>query len=261
MNPSQMVFESELLRVARKRIDARRFDQRREPKFEFQDSSSVIVSLGEGSKVFVSSSASITKPNPDRPFEGIVTFSVGFMEGKSPKEGIVSAFVEKVWRETKPIDTESLCIVAEKQVWHLRIDIRIIQDGGNLIECLSMAVLASLLSFRRPETKVIGDEVTIYDPKEKIPVPLGMRHLPYGLEIGVLDAVDEGFLIDPSLQEELLCDMVGIFAINNQREICFSSKSGNACISVERLTYLNQIAVTKSLEMIEFVKQKIGSKS
>ena len=249
-----MTFENDLLRQTKKRIDGRRFDQRREVHFDFQNAGSVIVSLGEGTKVVASVTGTITKPNPDRPFEGAVNFTVGFVEGKSTKEGIAGGFIEKVWRETKPIDLESLCIVAGKQIWSIRIDVRILQDDGNLIECMSLALLAAVLSFRRPSLKVVGDEVTVYDPKEKLPVPLGLHHLPYGLEIGVLSGIEDGYLIDPSLQESLFCDLLVISAVNNQKEICFTMKQGNSCISIEQLTFLNQIAMTKSLESIEFVK-------
>lgn len=249
-----MSFENDLLRQIKKRIDGRRFDQRREAFFDFQSEGSVIVSLAAGTKVLVTVTGTITKPNPERPFEGSVNFTVGFVEGKSAREGIANGFMEKVWRETKPIDLESLCIIAGKQVWNIRVDVRVLQDDGNLIECLSLALLAAILSFRRPSFKVVGDEVVIYDPKDKVPVPLGLHHLPYGMEIGVLMGVEDGYLIDPTQQETLCCDLIVVTAANNQKEICFSLKLGNSCISIEQLTYLNQIAMTKSLEMIEFVK-------
>lgn len=252
-----MSFEKDLLSTRNKRADGRKFDERRSLEFVMREPGVVLASLGNSTKVLVTVSCLLTKPNPDRPFEGIVNFSLGFLDGVNSKESVVSSFLEKVWRETKPIDTESLCMIAGRQVWTIRVDIRVLQDDGNLIECLSAGILGAILSFRRPDVKVVGDEVIIFDVREKAPVPLGMRHNPVGVEIGVLSGVEEGFLIDPTASEESICDALVIFAVNSQKEICFASRVGSAILTVEKVAFLNQMAVVKGLDYIELIKKKL----
>jgi exosome complex component RRP45 len=94
----------------------------------------------------------------------------------SEDETIISRLLEKALRQSNAIDRESLCIVAgEKvnrmhvafqahardQVWSLRIDLHFLDDQGNLIDCASIAAMAALLHFRKPEVTVAGYDVTI----------------------------------------------------------------------------------------------------
>ncbi len=69
--------------------------------------------------------------------------------------------VERGLRESRAIDTEALCIVAGVKVWSVRVDIHVLDHGGNLTDAASLATVAALLHFRRPDVTVVGDQVTI----------------------------------------------------------------------------------------------------
>jgi exosome complex component RRP45 len=56
---------------------------------------------------------------------------------------------------------ESLCIVSEQQVWTLRLEVVVLDDGGNCAAAAALAGLAALAHFRRPDVTLKGDKVTV----------------------------------------------------------------------------------------------------
>lgn len=47
------------------------------------------------------------------------------------------------------------------QVWQIRLDVHFVNDEGNLLDCASVACVAALRHFRKPEVSIEGTEVTI----------------------------------------------------------------------------------------------------
>lgn len=64
------------------------------------------------------------------------------------------------------------------QVWSLRVDIKVLNHDGNLIECASIATLTSLAHFKRPDVTRSGDSVVIHTMAEKDPIPTVLFHYP-----------------------------------------------------------------------------------
>lgn len=64
------------------------------------------------------------------------------------------------------------------QVWNLRIDVNMINHDGNLIDCASIATLAALMHFHRPDVTSTGEEVIIHPASEKDYLPLTLFHYP-----------------------------------------------------------------------------------
>lgn len=67
--------------------------------------------------------------------------------------------MERTLRDSRAIETESLCIVAGEKVWSVSVDITILDHDGNLADAAALAALASVVHFRRPHVDVIGNEV------------------------------------------------------------------------------------------------------
>ncbi|XP_062112869.1 exosome complex component RRP45B-like, partial [Humulus lupulus] len=59
--------------------------------------------------------------------------------------------IDRGLRESRAVDTESLCVLPGKLVWVIRIDLHILDNGGNLVDTANIAALAALMTFRRPE--------------------------------------------------------------------------------------------------------------
>ena len=54
---------------------------------------------------------------------------------------------------------ESLCIVAEESVWCVRLDIHVLNHGGNVADIAGIAGLAALSHFKRPDATVTDGKV------------------------------------------------------------------------------------------------------
>ena len=104
--------------------------------------------------------------------------------------------LERLFKSARTVDTESLCILPGEQVWSLRLDVHVLNHDGNAADAVSLAALAALLDFRRPDSTVIDGKaviVSIYlfckvlsdvvlyvretPSATDDPAPAGLRHL------------------------------------------------------------------------------------
>ena len=65
---------------------------------------------------------------------------------------------------------KSLCIRAHKEVWKLRVDVRILDDDGALLDCASVAAVAALYHFRRPNVTVQPNHTIIVSSAVILPI-------------------------------------------------------------------------------------------
>jgi exosome complex component RRP45 len=115
-------------------------------------------------------SAQVVKPYDDSPFEGIFTISTEFSPMASssfeparvgPYELILSRTLDNTLRRARALDLESLCILAKKLVWSVRVDVHFLDHDGGLVDAACVAVMAALSSFRREDVDVRGEQVEI----------------------------------------------------------------------------------------------------
>ncbi|KAJ1490976.1 hypothetical protein T484DRAFT_1775986 [Baffinella frigidus] len=124
------------------------------------------------------------------------------------------------------VDTEALCVLAGKLVWSVKIELRILDNGGNVIDCASIAAIAALRNFRVKKVDVVGDVVTVHEPFDYVPVPLTIHHDPISVSFSVLqlpadkDAQvkeEQKVISDPTALEESVADaMIVITASGTQ---------------------------------------------
>lgn len=121
-------------------------------------------------RVMAQVSASVVKPYEDSPFEGIFTISTEFSPMASssfeparvgPYELILSRTLDNTIRRARALDLESLCILAKKLVWSIRVDVHFLDHDGGLVDASCVAVIAALQNFRRPDIEIRGEEVQI----------------------------------------------------------------------------------------------------
>lgn len=80
-----------------------------------------------------------------------------------------------------------------RQVWHVRVDVHVLDHCGNLADAAALAALAALLAFRRPEASVApgGDggraAVTLHAPDAREPLPLSLHHLPLAVSFALFE--------------------------------------------------------------------------
>lgn len=133
------------------RIDKRELNEFRNVCLFFgRDYGSVICSLGE-TRVFAQVSCEISTPKASRPNEGTIFINVEMGPMAAPHLEIgfplsdscvqINRILERTLRESRCVDLESLCIIAEEKVWNLRVDISVLNHEGNVMGKFEMCLL------------------------------------------------------------------------------------------------------------------------
>ena len=209
------------------RLDGRNLLEARPVKIYFGSNwGNCMVSLGQ-TRAVAQVTCDIQQPKTSRPNEGILHINVElnpmaaqhFDGGRQSESSIlISRQLEKCFKDSKCIDLESLCIVADKQVWNLRVDVNIINHDGNLIDCASIATLAALSHFHRPDVTSTGEDIIIHPFSEKDPLPLTLYHYPVCVSFITYESGNT--ILDPTYLEERVGVAQLTLGINSYREVC-----------------------------------------
>ncbi|OVA05223.1 Exoribonuclease [Macleaya cordata] len=249
------------------RVDGRRpFDYRRLTiKFGREDGSSE-VQLGQTHVMgFVTSQ--LVQPYRDRPNEGTLSIYTEFspmadpsFEAGRPGEFAVELgrIIDRGLRESRAVDTESLCVLAGKLVWSIRIDLHILDNGGNLVDAANIAALAALLTFRRPECTFGGEdsqEVIVHPPEVKEPLPLIIHHLPIAITFGFFGDGNI-VVIDPTHNEEAVMGGRITATLNTNGDVCSIQKVGEGVMQSGIMQCL-RIASVKAADITSKIKSAV----
>ncbi|XP_027167358.1 exosome complex component RRP45A-like isoform X3 [Coffea eugenioides] len=225
------------------RIDGRRpFDYRElTVKFGREDGSSE-VQLGLTHVMgFVSSQ--LVQPYRDRPNEGTLSVYTELspmadpsFEAGRPTESAVELgrVIDRGLRESRAVDTESLCVVSGKFVWSIRIDLHILDNGGNLVDAANIAALAALLTFRRPECSLGGEdgqEVIVHPPE----------------------------VIDPTHFEEGVMGGRLTATLNANGDVCAIQKAGGDGVMQSVIMQCLRIASVKAADITAKIRKAVDS--
>ncbi|KTF96570.1 hypothetical protein cypCar_00035191 [Cyprinus carpio] len=171
----------------KKRLDGRQTYDYRNIKITFgTDYGCCIVELGR-TRVLCQVSCELVPPKDSRPTEGIMFFNLELSPMASPafepnrqSELLVmlNRQLERCLRNSKCIDTESLCVVSGEKVWQIRVDVHVLNHDGNLMDAASIAAISALSHFRRPDVAIQGRDITVFSPEERDPIPLSIYHMP-----------------------------------------------------------------------------------
>ncbi|KAK4356504.1 hypothetical protein RND71_025475 [Anisodus tanguticus] len=271
----ESALESEL------RIDGRRpFDYRRVTiKFGrfaiLREDGSSEVQLGQ-THVMSFVTSQLVQPYRDRPNEGTLSVFTEFspmadpsFEVGCPSESAVELgrIIDRGLRESRAVDTESLCVVAGKWVWSIRIDLHILDNGGNLVDAANIAALAALLTFRRPECTLGGDdgqEVIMHPPEAhwvsnhhvREPLSLTIHHLPIAVTFAFIG--DENMVIDPTHHEEAVMGGRMSVTLNSNGEVCAVQKAGQGVMQSVVMQCLRIVSV-KAGDVTSKIKTAVES--
>ncbi|XP_061441184.1 exosome complex component RRP45 isoform X2 [Rhineura floridana] len=168
----------------------------------------------------------------------------------------LNRLLERCLRNSKCIDTESLCVVAGEKVWQIRVDLHLLNHNGNIIDAASIAAIVALCHFRRPDVSVQGEEVTLYTPEERDPVPLSIHHMPICVSFAFFQQ-GTYLLVDPSEQEERVMDGLLVIAMNKHREICTIQSSGGIMLLKDQVLRCSKITGVKVTEITELIQKAL----
>jgi exosome complex component RRP45 len=218
-------------------------------------------------RVLAKVSAEVTAPYPDRPFDGIFTISSELSPMASPAfevnrptetEVLLSRLLEKTVRRSNALDTESLCLVAGNKVWSIRVDLHVLSHDGNLIDASCLAVVAALRHFRKPDTSIEGETLTVYTPAEREPVPLSWLHSPLCITFSFYGDDGDIVLLDSTLLEEQLRVSSCTISLNKHGEICQVAKLGGTPVEALSLVQCANIAMQQVKLFSNMLDQRLA---
>ncbi|XP_034544749.1 exosome complex component RRP45 [Notolabrus celidotus] len=249
----------------KKRLDGRQTYDYRKMKITFgTDYGCCFVDLGK-TRVMAQVSCELVTPKDSRPNEGIMFFNIelspmaspAFEQGRQSELSVkLNRQLERCLRNSKCIDTESLCVVSGEKVWQIRVDVHMLNHDGNLMDAASIAAITALCHFRRPDVGIQGDEVTVYSPEERDPIPLSIYHMPISVSFAFFQQ-GTYLLVDPCEREERVMDGLLMIAMNKHREICSIQSSGGIMLLKEQVMRCSKIASVKVSEITELISKAL----
>lgn len=184
--------------------------------------------------------AELDQPMGGRPSEGTIKFNVDIARAQysklfKNKDPVrvnhymieLGRFIERSFRESKAIDLESLCVQAGRRVWHLQVDLKILNDDGNIPDVLGYAALGVLRVYRRPDVSIdssVPGGLVVHSLDDREGVPLTLHHFPVCLTFASFDEGDV-IVVDPSSLEESTCDGRLTISVTPQGELCAVQKA------------------------------------
>ncbi|KAK3009467.1 hypothetical protein RJ639_013413, partial [Escallonia herrerae] len=207
----------------------------------------------------------LVQPYRDRPNEGTLAIFTEFspmadpsFEAGRPGESAVELgrIIDRGLRESRAVDTESLCVVAGKFVWAIRIDLHILDNGGNLVDAANIAALAALSTFRRPECSLGGEdgqEVIVHPPETREPLPLIIHHLPIAVTFAFLGK-ENIVVVDPTHYEEAVMGGRMTATVNTNGDVCAIQKAGGVGVMHSVIMQCLRIASVKAADMTTKIK-------
>ncbi|XP_026059711.1 exosome complex component RRP45 [Carassius auratus] len=249
----------------KKRLDGRQTYDYRNIKITFgTDYGCCIVELGR-TRVLCQVSCELVPPKDSRPTEGIMFFNLELSPMASPafepnrqSELLVmlNRQLERCLRNSKCIDTESLCVVSGEKVWQIRVDVHVLNHDGNLMDAASIAAISALSHFRRPDVAIQGRDITVFSPEERDPIPLSIYHMPICVSFAFF-LQGSYLLVDPCEQEERVKDGLLVIAMNKHREICSIQSSGGIMLLKDQVLRCSKIASVKVSEITELINKAL----
>ncbi|RNA07885.1 Exosome complex component RRP45, partial [Brachionus plicatilis] len=248
------------------RLDKRSVYDIRDIKIDFlKTRGSCLLSIGN-TQVSAQVSAEIVKPKDSRPNEGIIKINLDlspmgaqhFEVGKQSEQGVeLNRLLERNLKQSRFLDIETLCIRAGEKVWQIRVDLNVLNHDGNILDCANLAVICAVSHFRLPEVSVTGDQITIFSPEERNPIPLIIIHMPITLSFAFFDQ-GKFLLVDPTELEEKCMDGKLVIGMNRHREICTMQLSGNMLLLKDQIKRCVDITANKVLKITEFIQEEIN---
>lgn len=177
---------------------------------------SVRVKVG-ASEVLVGVKMDVGTPYPDSADKGNLIVTAELLPLSSPRFEAgppkfpaieVGRLVDRYIRESKFIQMEKLCIKEGEKVWNVYVDIYSVNDDGNLLDAAGIGAVAALKIAKIPE---YDEETEKVDTKH-----LTTKSLPLEKEMPVtitVHKIGKSFLVDPTREEEDLCDARVTFGI------------------------------------------------
>lgn len=215
-------------------------------------------------------------PPPERPNEGRLQFGVDFSAcacAETPGasnadarrvnalERNVGNFIDRMIKNSHVVDVQALCIVAGQHAWSLRVDVRILNDDGNVGDVCGLAALCALLSYRKAEVEVVNGLPVVRSVEERVPAPLILHHFPVPVTFAILDTPQGTPLavLDPTLEEESMVAGTLSIAVSLDGSVHGSLKTGGGPIDQAFFDRAKELAHRCAKQFHEHILSKFNA--
>lgn len=236
------------------RLDGRKLDEFRKVTIE-----TGMISTAEGSakvkfgdaEVLAGLKMAVEKPYPDTPDSGTLMVNAELLPMSNPEfesgppsmDSIeTSRVIDRGIRESKAMDTKTLCIEKGEKVWSLAVDVVPINYGGNLIDMGGLAAIAAIKTGFYPTMNEDGS-VDYHKPtKQKIKMNA------YPIPVTVCKIGDLLF-VDPTDEEEKAVEARLTVTSIGDDKICSLQKGGSHPLTTEDFEKMLDLALEKAKEL------------
>ncbi|EGD76190.1 hypothetical protein PTSG_00897 [Salpingoeca rosetta] len=192
-----------------------------------------------GTDVLVGVKVEVATPTDDRPDEGMLEFSISSSSANATVAALDARTADKMTRSLEflaeqlqktshALDLKKLCILPGKAVWCVRVDVLVLQSlGGNVVECVFLAIKAALHDTTIPNCTLIKDsngEAVDFDISSNAydvsPIE-GVAEFPVILCFGIIGA---RVFADPLFEEEECADAFVLVGVSASGAVCLTQQ-------------------------------------
>jgi exosome complex RNA-binding protein Rrp42 (RNase PH superfamily) len=228
-------------------------------RFEFSPDGSACTALLGATRARASVTAALEAPAGGRAAEGVLRVEVELSPMASPAHETggrpeaatrLALLLERGLRRARALDLEALCVAPGRAAWTLRLEVRLLDAGGNAADAAGLAALGALLAFRRPEAALdaASGAVVVAPTAEREPLPLTLHHLPLPITYALFDR-GATFAADPTLAEEAAADGGVTIVANPHGEICGVSSARGCGLAPAAVRRALRLAAARAGEL------------
>ncbi|EXX66291.1 Rrp45p [Rhizophagus irregularis DAOM 197198w] len=207
--------------------------------------------------------AEVSEPNVNFPKEGYLVPNVDLSPICSPrfKPGppseqaqVLSENLNKLLKNSKVIDLETLCIEEGKAAWVLFADLVCVNYDGNVFDACVIALMSALMNVRLPEA--VYEDGIVKATEEKT-IILGLIRITYSASFAMFDG--QHLLVDPNEMEESITKDGITVVVDETGKLCNIWKTGSSCSSEQLKTCISKARdrYADITSIIEIAKQAI----
>ena len=127
---------------------------------------------------------------------------------------------------------------------------------GNMLDAASVALIAALQHFRRPEVTVDGEDVTVWNIRQREPVHLSLFHHPLCVTLSYFDG-GEIVVLDPTAAEERVSEGEVVISLNRYGEVCQIAKYGGVAVDAVTMLGWTRLSFERVKQMDKYIQEKL----
>jgi exosome complex component RRP42 len=246
------------------RVDGRALEQYRDISIEtdliVKAEGSARVKLGK-TEILAGIKVAIGPPFPDTPDKGVITVNAELTPIASPTfepgppneiSVEVARVVDRGIRHSDIVDYSKLCLIPDKQVFIIFIDLYVLSFDGNMFDCGTLAAVAALLTTKIPKTEIRNEEVVVTsNPDDKtdwLSLPLETR----AVSVTVAKIGDK-LMVDPIENESRVMDSRLTITVNEKQNICSIQKGLTGYFTQDEILNCIDLTMQKSKDLFRLL--------